>query len=399
VVTIAASTGEPTQMRVKHSIGFMIVLLGLGLVLVSDPQAAVGLRVTAVSGSQTHGGTITLTGSGFGTKSSAAPMKYDDFQNLANGQDPSGDGWNTAGHFKPVASNARVRPGTPFVRNLRAHFNGTVPFSQEGDASNFSLVGRSFPKAYVDFWMYADSTSIGGRKPQNIKIFRLHQDGTGDPNAYWSTTVVPGGGGDSNCAAADGTTSQDWAGCAPSNLSLNGNIPNNAFPGTEFWDKWHHFQVMAAAGSNGAANGTWVLYVDGRLRYNRPGNIALTRSGYDHWAEIWLGNYIRSEEWDGDAYFMWESVYVDNSWARVEIGNNPVYSACTLRETQVPTSWSDGSVSVRVNRGQFPSLSGAYVFVIDEQGNISPGFPLSGGGGTGGGTTPAAPAGVRIVSS
>lgn len=357
----------------------LLAAVGLTLVGAGSLPAAPGLRVTAVAGSPTHGGTLTLTGVGFGTKPVAAPLKYDDFQTLANGQDLSASGWVTAGHFKPVASNARVRPGTPFVRNARAHFNGTVPFSQEGDASNFALLGRTFTKAYVDFWMYADSSGLGARKPQNIKIFRLHQTSAGDPNAYFSTTVVPGdASGDSLCAGRDGTTTQEWPGCAPSTLANNGGIPNNEFPGTEFWDKWLHFQAIAAAGT-GSANGTWVLYVNGKLRYNRPGNIQMMRSGFNRWMEIWLGNYVRSEEYDGDAYFMWESVYVDNSWARVEVGNNAVYAACTLRETQAPTAWSDTSVTVRVNRGQFPSLAGAWVFVVDDLGNVSPGFPLSGG--------------------
>src|SRR3989344_2787135 len=56
------------------------------------PKADAAPAVTGVSGQLAHGASITITGSGFGTKASAAPLKYDAFESGTAGQD-LGNGW------------------------------------------------------------------------------------------------------------------------------------------------------------------------------------------------------------------------------------------------------------------------------------------------------------------
>ena len=72
----------------------------------------------------------------------------------------------------------------------------------------------------------------------------------------------------------------------------------------------------------------------------------------------------------------WDDVYVDNSWARVEVGDSSTYANCTHREMQIPSSWSNSSVTVTVNQGSLSSLSGKYLFVVDENGDVSSGYAL-----------------------
>lgn len=101
-------------------------------------------------------------------------------------------------------------------------------------------------------------------------------------------------------------------------------------------------------------------------------------------------------------YRYWaDNVYLDTTWARVMIGDDPVFENCTLREPQIPSSWSDNDITVTVNTGEFPSGKEVYLFVVDADGNPSSGFgPViiggtadidgisgSGGGGGGGGCT------------
>jgi len=73
-----------------------------------------------------------------------------------------------------------------------------------------------------------------------------------------------------------------------------------------------------------------------------------------------------------------DSMYIDNSFARVEIGDKPVYDNCAHREIQIPTAWSDGSVTFSVNKGSFPQGAQAYLYIVDEGDNVNAnGYPLS----------------------
>jgi hypothetical protein len=61
-------------------------------------------------------------------------------------------------------------------------------------------------------------------------------------------------------------------------------------------------------------------------------------------------------------------VYLDTSWARVEIGNAATYGACTHREIQIPTAWAATSITATVNRGSFGASDAAYLYVIPSTG-------------------------------
>lgn len=72
-----------------------------------------------------------------------------------------------------------------------------------------------------------------------------------------------------------------------------------------------------------------------------------------------------------------DSLYIDNSFARVEIGDNAVYANSSHREIQPTTSWTDSGAVINVNQGTFPNGSSKYLFVVDESGNASAGYPIS----------------------
>jgi hypothetical protein len=80
------------------------------------------------------------------------------------------------------------------------------------------------------------------------------------------------------------------------------------------------------------------------------------------WRESFCGGLADNLNDDACRYF--DDVYVDNTFARVIVGNNPSYGLCSIVEPQVPISWSSGEIRVRVNLG---ALSGgsAYLFVFD----------------------------------
>lgn len=338
----------------------VLICLFLSSTSLAQPQ------ISSVTGPVVHGATGTVTGSNFGTKPLAAPVKYDDFQNLSVGQNLSANGWRTSGYRPPVASNACLRTGTPFTRNARASFLSGIDFSQAGDVSNFFLTGLTQTRYYLDFWVYF--TGSGTPEPQNIKPWRLHQNNAGAPNAYFG---FAGPSTDDTGFGRDGTSISDggWFGSSDNGVG-------RSLSGAD-WYRWNHFQILLDVGTPGSTNGTLITYVNGQLRMNYRSNIRVLASGYANFPELYLGNYIRSDP-HVDTFACWESVYVDSSWARVELGNSPTYTQATQREIQRATSWATDRIDVVWNRG---NLTGTlYAYVCTEANICSPGVAVGSSG-------------------
>jgi len=88
--------------------------------------------------------------------------------------------------------------------------------------------------------------------------------------------------------------------------------------------------------------------------------------------ELW------SPPWNSNNRMWVDDVYVDTTWARVFLANGPTYSGATKITMQIPTAWSDGTISVQANTTDFPSGSTAYLYVIDKDGNVNQnGFPVT----------------------
>jgi len=112
-----------------------------------------------------------------------------------------------------------------------------------------------------------------------------------------------------------------------------------------------------------------------------------TTASYN-WEVLSLGEYCTQCCLPGatcDMFTYFDDVYLDNSWARVMLGDASTYSACTVREPQLIDSWSDSSITITANQGTFQSGQ-AYVYVVDENGDVSNsgiGEPVTIGQGTG----------------
>jgi len=92
--------------------------------------------------------------------------------------------------------------------------------------------------------------------------------------------------------------------------------------------------------------------------------------------------------------YAFDDVFFDHTRARVEIGNAPTWTATTIREIQIPVSWSSTSITVQTNITAFAPGSTAYLFVVDASGAVSGGFPITVGGS---GVSVAAPQNLRLV--
>jgi len=81
-------------------------------------------------------------------------------------------------------------------------------------------------------------------------------------------------------------------------------------------------------------------------------------------------------------YRYFAAVYLDDTYSRVMMGNNPDWDNCTIREPQIPSTWSDSSITCSVNLGALPDNSTAYLFVFDADNNHNGvGYPITVGEG------------------
>jgi hypothetical protein len=86
--------------------------------------------------------------------------------------------------------------------------------------------------------------------------------------------------------------------------------------------------------------------------------------------------YVAHDE--GGEYDIYvDDVYIDDTLARVEIGDAPQWNDCTRRQIQMPTSWTAQAIEITVN------LSGmgdqpVYLYVVDAAGTTNAqGYPLT----------------------
>lgn len=97
---------------------------------------------------------------------------------------------------------------------------------------------------------------------------------------------------------------------------------------------------------------------------------------------LWLGYFKKgSDEAQWPIYV--DDMFLDFTQARVEISKNSKWDETRQihKEIQIPTAWSSSSITIKVNQGSFQKGETAYLYVIDENGNVnSQGYPIKFGG-------------------
>jgi hypothetical protein len=336
------------------------IVVGAVTSLAAAGAATAQPSVKAVKGTVAHGETLTIAGANFDAKAGQTPLRWDDFQSVGIGKEivtstAPGARWtnNAKGHgnqFNPIASAKRLRPNTPYTRNMESHWQ--QPSGGTNTTSNVALIDQNIQKFFLDAWFYNDVT---GLKPKNgccnVKHVRLHQRDAGAPNLGFTDEGPVG--------QVFGTAGDDRA-QPHSNAS---DYATNA----ELYGRWMHIQWLIDPGGGGSGlKGKSRIYVNGELRVTNDANNFL-KDGYAGWSELYLGNYWRSQDYEGDVYAHWEAVMIDHGWNRVELADNANYSQSRHREIQPWLTWSPTGITVQVNRGSFRPGERAFVCVVDNQ--------------------------------
>lgn len=321
--------------------------------------------ITGVSGTVADGATITITGSGFGAKTSGPPLIWDTFEGGTIGEQIQSKSaivgsWETgAGSDVPKYSSSVVRRGS------KSSYHSFRPATE-----NASLAKNgTFTAFYLDFWVYSSYLTNQSR---NWKPWRAYGDS--DQMQFNYVHYCPGSGNSMTMYAAPcHTDANDWAG-------------KNVVPNT-----WQHFQAFLKESDPNTANGIMRHYIDGGSPTTNLSNI-MTRCNTNHFNEIRIGHYFATDALDScpsnsGANVYIDDVYVDATLAHVEIGNAATYSGSTHREVFIPSAWGE-SITATVNTGTFSNGDTAYVYVFDAAGAVnSSGYQVTLGSGGGGDTT------------
>jgi hypothetical protein len=334
----------------------------------------------SLAGSMSNGSTLTITksGGGFGTKPyDAKPLLWMPFDTSAT---PSSLGRVTSGlisgHFAYSASGGSdgggcyvgdasdgVGMNTWVVRLASDAWTGsTYDWNSYGQRT---YVYRKAKKTFGHYDSNDDST-------KNIKILRIWNTNNTYPDIYFAISNGRFG--------AEGLHSpyEDYTMSYAVRSSADGIA--NAWYVEEFQIKNNSDGVTADADFRWYVNGSGPLcqfpntsWLENTLSFKNASGDA--NDGRIRW--MYAVHYVVEGEppgWvptpAGNRYYA-DDVYVDDSWCRVMVSDETSWptsagtgAGTSTREIQIPTAWSDTSVSFVLRQGQHASLSGKTLYVV-----------------------------------
>ncbi len=337
--------------------------------------------IGSVSGMISDNQTITISGSGFGTKATAKPILWADFSSDIN---PSNLGQRTSwDDAQNLFSTTTLPVGAGTSNGVVGTWTGD-PYKASfsfGVNKNYWTKVYVYAKRYFDF----DTTT-------NQKFFRINPNpviNANDPVAayhkgLWLTFLNEGDDDNPDRFCTTPTC-------------LNG-YTKNQWMREEFIWQYSGGSGLNANGTVGAGSGI-VDYTRDGVRVHHQENInngANTQSDLRMLDNFTPDNIPTDTPPNGSHVYMTD-MYADDTYSRVMIGNASTLASSTHREIFIPYAWSNTSVSVTVNQGTFISGDTAYLFVVNASNTPSVGYRITIGVATSSDVTP--PTGSVSINS
>lgn len=356
------------QAKLDHSL--RSVACGLLLVAIAGPSAA--QTIQNVSGQLVHGNAVTIQGQNFGTRPNPSNIIFDTME--SGSFDPR---WTDSSGMSIVNQSRHANSQRAAYHNFRnwnnhGYFTGGSNNAGPWFCQYWFKLGTNFD------WGVSPGVPEGqaGANLNNVKFFRMWESGSTDENFSMAAHSFSSPGGV----------------CVIANEYIGGNVTMAGYAEGNFvqnWTKgvWHCFQFEFKDSTQRGNDGVIRWWVDGELAFEATD--MMTREDSAAYKRPYILGFFNSvsDAFADDNDFWIDDPYIDTSWARVELGNASSYNACTHREIQKPTAWATGEITVSFNAGSFAAGSTAYLFVVDPNGNVSPGRQVT----LGGGTDPGAP--------
>lgn len=327
----------PLNLSIK--LALFCVFIYLATILFSTTNAFAAPSISGVSGSLTHGQSVTIQGSGFGTKSPATPLLWDDFSRGTTGQPLS------TGTASPWTTQAEC------VNN----------YSNSMSYGKSSLSAAQEMRANAPCWTRTTRGVLGNQE----QIFLAYH--------YYA---VPGSSGTHTKMARVGsnddvhnTPNSGYTAFSPDYWYIFGNSHGEtaivrvpAIAG-----QWVRDDTWSVLGHDNTADGTIGIWRDGKQQAYRTDVVTKNSdSSSSFYNQVFLPYYTESASrtvYVGD-------IYIDNTLSRVEVCTGSTWSNRGSCEIQIPTAWnSDGiNVTVKVNQGAFANSSSKYLYIVDSTG-------------------------------
>jgi hypothetical protein len=315
--------------------------------------------VAGVSDLVANGGTVTISGSGFGSFDGEV-ISWDDFEGESvgvpvDGSSPVlGPSWSDfsfvvdASVFSPPSySSENVYSGT---RSVKVDWSGAT-------INSFGWAGQGpYDRIFVTYrrWMTGEYT---GASDQNHKQFYFFGDSANDfPQGM---LLIPAR-----------TSSWGWY----NNLGVSSETLYNdqgwSFSSTkEAWQRWSVYNELNTPSTS--SNGVVKVWLDGQLGVDR--NDYRQRNVDNRFDDFRLGHMAQGFYDTALTYF--DDLYIASTQARVELCDRSTWSSVESLggrcEIQIPSAWSASSITITANQGALPSNTQAWLYVVDSAGRVN----------------------------
>jgi len=397
----------------NHKTGYLYSFVLALVVLVSMHSFYMPVAapvISGISGTIMHGSTVTVSGSGFGIKAQAAPIAWDNLESGVCDNIATVGSWTATGTLG-INDNHNRNQFSNF--NAFRNFDGDIsPWGAVNDEAAFRG-GTDSRTWYVQYWFYLDSdfefdgninNSLG-----NIKILRMWSTSSASDNFYVQALCRY----DTNAVVALVNQGTDWSpvvgGYTWVDEVMGYDKPayvDNSYFGWKHYENdistgvWHLFQFEYSDSDISTPNGVFRWWFNGKLIVDKT-NVLTRNTTYTSFKRPRIVGFYDSHHAtnnDGSNHFYIDDAYIDNTFARVEICSNALWSDKGQSEIQIPVSWSASSIAVNINQGSLADGSTAYLYVIDSAGvSNAVGYPITFGGSLlGHDDTPSPPSGLMV---
>jgi hypothetical protein len=294
-------------------------------------------------------------------------MLYDDFDDASttniNGREPQIHQGNLAayGSWRRTAIGSGTipqivrdssAPKALSTNHARMAFTGDYwALYLTVDPVNYFTTGQEM---YISYWYRYRRT--GTSHPRQTKAWIAYPP-SGSDKAYFSTAF-------DSCESGGWRLHRTEGGFSDQILGMSGPEVDN---------EWIRIETYLKQSGPSTSNGAWQQAV---YRTNTPRRItaslgnALMRTSNDNWTFWAFGGAYYDMCGSSLGTIDVDDFYMDSTRARVEVCNASTYSASTRCELQLPTVWTDTSITTTLKRG-YLNAGTAYVYVFNASGNVN----------------------------
>lgn len=348
---------------------WFILALVMLLAVSASADPVISSIYTSGSNSFVTGDTITITGSGFGTKSPALPVLWDDFEDGA--EDVQVITPEIGSRDYAQSDGIYYASADPYT-GLQTHFSHApthvLPYDQIGLVYQWGNY-----EATDVFSSVKVKGSNGAWYAPNTKNHRINSSGIDSGDYAHGTPNFDIGKNRARYYIDDVKVNHGILGQT--------SLSNTGFDAVTI-GSWHSVSMWAHCGDKDVANGYVGYNVDNYYRQveNVATLLSTFQTGYpyaDGYSTVCFFEYSSNEPADDEYDLELDEVYADTTMARsYAYSTDPVVYESML----LPLTWSDTEITALFNQGTASAGEILQVKVVDRDGVLSADYPVTVGG-------------------